>query len=284
MTDVLAPLYAPPWADYDLDNPASWTVMEAPAVDKSWEEALTKIGGLNPFGKPMLQWVWGGTYRDPMKVDNSLKYLIGKKESTLEGFAFTDPVTGMEVMVAKMEDVPATVQIAVPKYTGLIELGERRIIIEHWRSPEELARQRRFRPNMLRDHGKTYEFFFCKACDAQLMVGRDGPRQCQQCGSKRHYLRDIRIEGEGQLLRSLPHEGIYDFFLRLENQHGEPLPADGNTLRQIEPAWHNYHAMSDEDQNAIIDAMMAEQAKTNAAADNPANPFQAPGVPEWRDQ
>jgi hypothetical protein len=282
MSEIESQLTAPPWADYDLDNPATWTTMEAPAVEKAWEEALTKIGGLNPFGKPMLVWRWGATYRDPMKVDNSLKYMIGCKEGQLVGFEFHDPITGLDMTVKTMAEVPPTVLVAVPVYERE-QLGERRIIIEHWRSPGDLARQGRYRANMLRDPGKTYEFFFCKACDAQLMVGQDGPQPCLQCGSKRSYLRDVRIAGEGQLLRSLPHEGAYDFFVRLENQLSEPLPADANTLRQIESAWYNYHHLSDQEQDAIIDRMMAQQAQTNAAADNPANPFMAPGVPEWRE-
>jgi hypothetical protein len=273
-------LFAPPWEDYDLANPSTWTTMQPPPVDREWEQKLTEIGGLNPFGRPMLEWRWGATYRDPMKLDNSLKYHLANKEPQLVGFEFKDPVTGLEMFVKTLDEVPSTILVPVAKYEQE-QLGERRIIIEHWRSPEALARQGRFRPNMLRDPGKTYEFFFCKACDEQLFVGQDGPWACKKCGAKRHYLRDIRIEGEGKLLRGLPHEGAYDFFLRLENEHEQPLPADANTLRQIESAWHNYNNMSDDDQNAIIASMMAQQAKTNAEATSPANPFQAPAVPGW---
>ena len=263
------------WSDYDLDNPATWTVMEAPTVERAWEQELTRIGGLNPFGKPNLIWVWGATHVDPMNEDGNLKYLLAKKEAELVGFEFIDEVTGLTLLVKKLEDVPKSVLVATPKYEAQ-QLGERRIIIEQWRSPEFLARSGRYHANMLRDPDKTYQWFFCKACDVQLFVGNDGPEPCEKCGSKRSYLREIRVEGEGKLLRSFPHEGSYDYFLRLENERGEPLPADANTLRQIESAWYNQKQMTDQVRDAAIDAVLAPQIATNREATNPANPFMVP--------
>jgi len=265
------------WKDYDLDNPGSWTVMEAPTVDREWEQQLVRIGGLNPFHQPNLVWRWGATYRDPMKTSNELKYLLAKKEPELIGFEFTDPVTELVMTVKTMEEVPASI-IAVPKYEAE-QLGERRIIIERWRSPEFLARCGRYRRQMLRDPDTVYQWFFCKACDAQLFVGENGPAPCMKCGARRSYLREVRLEGDGQLLRSFPHEGCYDYFLRLENQHGEPLPADANTLRQIESAWYNDQHMTDRQRDAIIDEIMAPQLQTHAEATSPGSPFVGPCVP-----
>src|SRR5690242_14845006 len=122
------------WDDYDLNNPATWTVMEAPTVDREWEASLTRLGGLNPFGQPVLVWRWGATYVDPMRADGSLKNLLAKKETTLVGFEFTDPVTNVQMTAAKLEDIPPHVLVPVPKYEA-IQLGERRIIIERWRAP-----------------------------------------------------------------------------------------------------------------------------------------------------
>nr|AUN37432.1 hypothetical protein [uncultured bacterium] len=265
------------WKDYDLDNPATWTVMEAPTVDRAWEETLTRIGGLNPFGKPMLVWRWGATYVDPMREDGSLKYLLAKKEATLVGFEFTDPITNMQMTVAKLEDIPPHILIPVPKYEA-VQLGERRIIIERWRSAEFLAQTGRFHKNFLRDPGKTYEWFFCKACDAQLLVGEDGPKPCAQCGSKRSYQREQRMEGEGKLLRDFPHEGTYDFFHRIETPDEQAAPPDGRALQVIEAAWYAAHHLTDQQHEAIIDAMLEQQTRINPEAANPSNPFIAPRV------
>jgi hypothetical protein len=262
------------WNDYDLDNPGSWEVMPPPEMDREWEQQLTRIGGLNPFGQPNLVWRWGATYVDPMKESGDLKYLVAKKEPELRGFEFTDPVTGMTLFVETEKEVPPSI-VAVPKYEA-VQLGERKIIIERWRSAEFLARCGRYRANMLRDPDKTYQWFFCKACNAVLTVGDDGPRPCPQCGSKRSYLRELRIDGEGKLLRSFPHEGCYDFFVRLENEHDEPLPPDRAALNMIEAVWHNDHHMTDQQRDKLVDRILEPQIALAREANNPANPFRPP--------
>lgn len=267
------------WPDYDLDNPSTWEPMEAPSVDRSWTEALTKLGGLNPFGRPVLEMRWGATYRDPMSEDNGLKYFLSWGEGKLKRFAFTDPVTGMDMLVDKLDDVPDSI-IAIPHYSA-VELGERRFIVEQWRSAEFLARSGRYQEHTLHDPDKTYQFFFCKACDALLIVSDDGPNPCGKCGSCRSYLREARFEGDGKLLRAFPDDGAYDFFLRLENAEGGPMEPDGNALAWIERLWHEQKSKSTREKLSDMLAETADQEALNRAATSPANPFQSPAIKGW---
>jgi hypothetical protein len=275
------------WKDYDLENPSTWVPMEAPTVDPSWVNDLTRIGGLNRFGQPNLVWRWGATHRDPMALDNGLKYWLMTKDPELQGFEFTDPVTKMLLRVKKMEDVPPTVIIAEPKYEA-VQLGERRIIVEQWRSPEFLARSSRYLPHMLRDPDTVKQFFFCKACQAPLTMQYDvsggaatprGPGKCAQCGSSRSYMCEARFEGDGKLLREFPEHGCYDFFLRLENSLGEPMEADGHALGWIERLWHEQHTKTQREKIADMLAETADQEALNRAANSPVNPFVAPALP-----
>src|ERR1700704_1706312 len=125
------------WPDYNLEDEATWIPMESPTVDSSWEAALTRIGGLNPFKQPVLVWRWGGTYRDPMAEHGGLKYWLCNRPSELQGFAFTDPVTELNMWVEHLDEVPPGIVVVVPKHKE-IQLGQRRIVIEQWRSPEFL--------------------------------------------------------------------------------------------------------------------------------------------------
>ena len=246
------------WPDYNLEDEATWIPMESPTVDSSWEAALTRIGGLNPFKQPVLVWRWGGTYRDPMAEHGGLKYWLCNRPSELQGFAFTDPVTELNMWVEHLDEVPPGIVVVVPKHKE-IQLGQRRIVIEQWRSPEFLAHSGRYQENMLRDSGSVQQFFFCKACDSPLLVGNDGPNPCPKCESKRSYMREVREEGEGKLLRSFPSEGCYDCFLILENAEGGPMEPDGNTLAWIEKLWHEQKEKSLREQMSDTLVEMAPQ-------------------------
>lgn len=266
------------WSDYDLENPSTWVPMAAPTVSQSWVDRLTKIGGLNPHGKPMLVWRWGASYSDPMSVDGGLKYWLSNREQTLEGFTFTCPVTDLEMFVEKMEDVPPAVLVAVPKYSPPIELGERRIIIEKWVSSEFLARSGRYTDESTRDNGESVDYPFCRNCHAELPIESSGePKACDGCGSKRYYFRTERDPGNGQLLHTNPVEGCYDFFCRLEFADGSPAPADERALKFIERLWREANKPRRE---KIKDMLVASepQRALNERATSPANPFQGPAV------
>ncbi len=274
------------WEDYDENDGSTWTVMEAPTVDRAWEEALTRIGGLNPYGKPNLVWRWGATYVDPMALDGGLKYWIGQTEETLRGFAFNDPDTGREMTVARMDQVPAGVFIAVPKY-GHIELGQRRFIVENWRSAEFLAQSRRYTDTARFDPDTKKHFFFCANCHEpinakpEVLASLGAMPKCIFCGSKRSYVREATFAGDGRLLRTAPEEGVYDCFLILENALGEAMEPDGHALNLIEAAWHKFTTQTLRERIVDLLDTVEPQQELQRAATSPANPFVGPAVSGW---
>lgn len=267
----------PIWEDYDLEHSEKWFVMDAPPLNPEWVRALTRIGGLNPFGKPVLRAVWGATHQDEMSVDSGLKYWIGSRPRTLEGFAFKCPVTDLDMVVKKMEDVPPAVLVAVPQYCDAIELGERRWIIEGWRSNDFLAKSGRYQDGSVVDYGESTDYPFCRNCHTELEAKVTGePKPCD-CGSKRYYFKTEREDGHGQLLKTSPPEGCYDFFCRLENQLGEPMEADALALRNIEHLWRETQKSEREKLKDMLVASEPQRALNERAA-SPANPFQGPAV------
>ena len=84
---------------------------------KWFRKQLVKIAGKNPHGKPNLQMVWGVTHTDPMQIGDYIKY---------EDFREDDK-----------------------------QYGERRWIIEIWRSPEFLAKSGRYQETKDPDTGET---------------------------------------------------------------------------------------------------------------------------------
>lgn len=265
------------WPDYHPTDKSKWTVLPAPDVSASWVAALTKIAGLNPYGQPVLVWRWGATYADPMSMDGGLKYWLANTEPTLSHFEFTDPITGMLLSVKRDVDIPPAILIAQPKYTHT-ELGERRIIIERWRSREFLARSGRYTEASVMDNGDSDDYAFCRNCHTELTIPLDGKLQpCVNCGSKRHYVKTEREAGHGQLLKTNPAEGCYDFLLRLENQLGEPMEADALALRNIEHLWRETQKSERE---KLKDMLVATepQRSLNERATSPTNPFIAPAI------
>jgi hypothetical protein len=131
--------------EYDLKNPSTWIVIrEHDAASESelrrFSDSLVSIAGTNPHGEPNLKLVWGVTHQDPMTTDDLPKYYVSTPEPTLIGHQYRE---GDELRtVTKLEEVPAG-KISLPIY-GTTKLGERRFIVERWRSPEDLARSGRY--------------------------------------------------------------------------------------------------------------------------------------------
>ena len=224
---------------------------------------------------------WGATYKDPMSVDGGLKYFLANRERILIGFDFTCPVTGLPMFVEKMEEVPTAVLLAVPRYSDATELGERRWIIEQWRSSEFMARSGRYTEGTVRDNGASTDFVFCKGCDAELSIDKDPGKPCPDCGSFRTYIKTEREDGHGKLLHTNPTEGVYDFFCRLENQLNEPLDADEHALKLIEQLWRYQQQTSRRDKLKDMVSETEKQAVTNMQATSPVNPFISPTVAGW---
>lgn len=122
------------------DNPETWKVYRAPHIDASVQEALTRIGGVNPFGKPNLRVVWGGTEPSDTTEKHTLKYHCGYTKQDVQGYQYRDEngewrktqfIEGLEDKLL----IPCIVQE---------EVGMPRWIIEKWISPEALRKAKRF--------------------------------------------------------------------------------------------------------------------------------------------
>lgn len=103
--------------EYDLSRDSTLVLIRKSELNhdeiKWFRAELRAIAGKNPFGGQNLELRWGGDYRDPMSVNDSLKYL--------------DLV-----------------------HNG-VELGERRFIVEIWRSPQFLEDSERYQLTSIQD-------------------------------------------------------------------------------------------------------------------------------------
>lgn len=192
--------------DYDLDHPAIITADEvcSPGEQTWFRRQLKRIAGKNRFGGLNLELRWGVTYVDPMAYDpDTIKYL----DFTRHGRQY----------------------------------GERRWVIEIWRSPEFLERSGRYK--IIHDSDTVTEFYFCTACGTEIkaspatlqLLGDVPP--CLSCGSRRHRTELIRETGKGQLLQEFPAEGCYDFWLRLERADYSYHAPDAEAVKAVEAIW-----------------------------------------------
>jgi DNA-directed RNA polymerase subunit RPC12/RpoP len=192
--------------EYDLsETPIRLTEDDviSPGEAKYFRRQLRKIAGKNPHGGNILELRWGVTYEDPMLSEPEIKYV------DFERFG--------------------------RKY------GERRWIIEIWRSTEFLKRSGRY--NQVFDQDRVQEFYFCVACDAEIKASREtlemlgSTPPCESCGSKRSYTREIREMSEGRLLKDFPVQGCYDYWLRLERANLTYHPLNREALKICRALW-----------------------------------------------
>lgn len=176
----------------------------SPSETKWFCRQLDKLAGKNRFGGPNLALRWGVTYIDPMSADETaIKYLD-------------------------------CVQFGK-------QYGERRWFIEIWRSPEFLKQSGRYQH--VAEPDSVVEFYFCKACDAQIKVSAEtlnhygAVPKCDACGSTRSRTELIRESGGGRLLKEFPVEGCYDYWLRLERADLTYYPLDQQAVTITKALW-----------------------------------------------
>lgn len=247
--------------EYDLNNPSSWTVLREPIVDPFFDKGLIKIAGLNPFGKPNLVKRWGCTYKDPQNAAGALKYFLTNASPTLRGFEYT--LDGVTHFAATLSEVPTSVLIPIPKYTSS-QLGERRWVIEQWRSPAFLRKSGRYQD--IHDTGESEIRISCKNCGSHMLAltGREDETECVMCGSKRQSVVETREIKNERLLNDFPVEGCYDYFLRLETQAGLYRAADEGALQALHQLWINQHKSFKEqevDEQKLNDLAAADKAR-----------------------
>jgi hypothetical protein len=238
--------------EYNLDNPSSWTLTEKREVVSESEEReiqreLISIAGVNPLGKPNLTMVWGVTHQNEMMLDGKPKYYLFSPDPVLVGHQYREG--GDTKAVERLQDVPANA-ISIPLYSPT-HLGERRFFIEQWRSAEFLQRSGRFK--QVHDSDNVSVWFACRNCHsivptAPETVNLDIERICPSCGSRRVSPVEHRESGEGRLLRDLPREGCYDYFLRLQRKDGSYHPPNQRALDSVRMLWNkNQRSFSEKD-------------------------------------
>jgi hypothetical protein len=153
-------------------------------------DGLTAIGGLNPFGQPMLRCVDGEREETWEAGGWHLKYTVLTPSRTV--YEYRDG-EGKPQLASGPDAVPAGRIFVQREHQD--EVGEERLIIERWRSAEFLAKSGRFSELIRRDADGT------------------------------------------ELLRELPAEGHYDFFMRLQRQDGTPHPPDDAALEMVRALW-----------------------------------------------
>lgn len=192
--------------EYDLNNPVILTESDViSAGELQWfKRGLERIAGKNPFGKNVLEVRWGPIFKDEMSIDaDTIKYLDFCKNGQ--------------------------------------QYGERRFILEIWRSPEFLERSGRYK--VISDSDTVTERYFCKACETEIVTAPDALEYwgavppCGNCGSVRSRTELIREAGAGQLLQEFPRQGCYDYWLRLERMNLTYHPPDDEALQVVRALW-----------------------------------------------
>jgi len=252
--------------EYDIQNPATWVIIRERDVWSESEAAefqheLVRIADLNPFGEPNLVIRWGVAYEDPQMPDGKPKYYLSSNEPTLSGHQYRDD-SGEMVTVKHLEDVPVH-KLSLPLYSET-HLGERRFIVEQWRSAEFLKRTGRYQQTHYTD-GQT--IISCRNCGGEMReTGRGDERVCRSCGSKRQSIVEHREVFTEKLLNDLPERGCYDFFMRLE-KNGVMQVADAQALCEIADEWEA-RKKPFEEKNRIRLERRANQEKDKAYRKN----------------
>lgn len=239
--------------------------MPPPASFEEIERAqkeLTRIGGLTPIGKPWLMLRWGASYTEPDARGNQrIKYWLANTEPVCTGYYYRMDDGGIvRVPHGYLHIVPED-KIALPLYESE-ELGERRWIIEQWRTPEFIDKSGR--NDYDATHDNLPELLCCRRC--QTPKPERGKR-CPECGETEEY----HTKGDGRrLIAETRGEGRYDFFMRLEGRkfdcekceegvcddikHASYRPVNALTLQAVENLWNYQQKRSYQEKTADNEA------------------------------
>lgn len=228
--------------DYNLLDESTWTIIPESEVwgqtdRENFQRELIRIAGLNPFGQSNLRIVWGVTHMDEMLLDDKPKYWVSSNNPVVVALQYRDK-KGQVITVKQEEDVPRKT-LFWPVYNN-VHLGERRFMVEVWRSPEFLKASGRYQTTF--DVGEQRTYFECRNCrstvpSAPHTLQADVERICLACGSKRVSPVDIREDVVERLFADFPEQGCYDLFLRLERKDGTYHAPDGEALAGIAWKW-----------------------------------------------
>lgn len=115
--------------------------MNDPGCQSDFEESLALIGGLNPFGQPVLRRVWGGTAEKWEGGGWCLRYPASGKPDL--GYEYRDE-NGDTQFTWRLDEVPNNAIPLVVSRQRKSETGDEYHYIERWRSAEFLKSTGRF--------------------------------------------------------------------------------------------------------------------------------------------
>ncbi len=246
--------------DYDLNNPDTWVVLEAPPCDPAFDAELLRIGGLNRNKEPNLIKVWGATHR----AKGVLLYHLCDTEPVIVGYQFHRRRGGRLQTVETIEEVPKGI-LAQPILES-VELGERRWIIHRWVSPEELDQMGYFDPS-LRFQPKETDQFGAAIAEAKAMViaGEDPEKAWIKVENQLDRARGTEIDPTCKQYfdPELRERGDYHFFFRLERKDGTYHPPDGEAIEAIDALWqyNTTTTPAEREAHAAADAEKQQQEK-----------------------
>lgn len=95
--------------DIDPDDPRTWRNHPAPALDSAYGEELKRIGGLNPYGQPVLRIVWGQERRKFHAGEDRILYTDDRLEPVIsrtpDAFAVRHRETGERIPLQSYADM-----------------------------------------------------------------------------------------------------------------------------------------------------------------------------------
>lgn len=244
--------------EYDLENPATWVVYEAPPCDPTFDVELLRIGGTNRDGAPNLMKVWGGTHR----AKGVLVYKLCDTEPVIVGYQYKH--RGKVRTVDTADEVPKGI-LAIPILESL-ELGELRWVIHRWVSPEELDRMGYFDASLryqLPNNDQTGAAI--AEAKAMVLAGEDPETAWTKVENQLDRARGTEID---QTFKQYfdpewRKSGDYQFFFRLERADGSYHPPDSEALEAIDAMWKYNMSTTPAEREADLaaDAEKREQEK-----------------------
>ena len=126
---------------YLEEDESTWVFQKLPDIDRAFSAELTRLGGLNPLGKPNLIVVKGNEVMNDRAENPVLKYLLGYSPPTVLGLEWT--LDGEKGFSETVEEVPETAFVTKTRIDR-VPLGRLNYVIEKWTSPAELEAQNRF--------------------------------------------------------------------------------------------------------------------------------------------
>lgn len=127
--------------EYVENDESTWRYHTPPSMPAWFQEELNKIAGLNPFNRPNLRVIWGGTEMSDKSYErDKLKYSCGYSPVDVSGYKYFSD--GQWHFTDNVDDLDKSILIL--PCVQQEELGLLRFVIERWVSADELANDKRF--------------------------------------------------------------------------------------------------------------------------------------------